>query len=64
MTRGHEQVYSDGLAPEDEGVWVDCWNCDGSGYMYHDCGEDTCCCAEPENNVTCDVCNGEGGWGQ
>jgi hypothetical protein len=41
--------------------WHDCENCE-DGYTDHDCGEDTCCCLNPENNVTCDVCDGEGGW--
>lgn len=42
--------------------WFDCWNCDEDGMMDHDCGEDTCCCLDPYNNVTCDVCKGNGGW--
>ena len=41
--------------------WVDCYNCD-EGYSGHDCGEDTCCCADPEPNVVCDICHGEGGF--
>lgn len=43
-------------------VWVDCWKCGGSGNMFHDCGEDTCCCLDPVDNVRCDICDGEGGW--
>lgn len=46
----------------DGSEWIDCWNCGGEGYSYHDCGEDTCCCLDPEDNVVCDVCGGEGGW--
>ena len=46
----------------DNGDWIDCWNCGGEGYSHHDCGEDTCCCLYPEDNVRCDVCNGRGGW--
>lgn len=42
-------------------TWVDCWNCE-DGYSHHDCGEDTCCCLYPEDNVTCDICRGRGGW--
>ena len=38
----------------------ECWNCGGEGFSSHDCGEDTCCCADPEPNVRCHVCNGEG----
>lgn len=41
--------------------WQECENCE-EGYSYHDCGEDCCCCLNPENNVICDTCNGEGGW--
>lgn len=42
-------------------MWVDCENCGGEGFSDHDCGEDSCCCLHPENNVVCDWCNGEGG---
>jgi len=42
--------------------WVTCWSCDGEGMSGHDCGEDTCCCADPVPNVPCDVCDGKGGW--
>lgn len=38
--------------------WVPCKTCDGEGFVGHDCGEDTCCCADPEMNVRCDVCLG------
>lgn len=44
------------------GDWTECWNCNGDGVSHHDCGEDTCCCLEPEDNVRCDVCHGLGGW--
>ena len=44
-----------------DAYWVDCDNCE-DGYSHHDCGEDTCCCLNPVNNVECDVCDGEGGW--
>ena len=33
-----------------------------SGYVGHDCGEDTCSCADPMENVVCDQCHGLGGW--
>jgi hypothetical protein len=39
---------------------VNCWNCGGEGYSHHDCGEDSCCCLYPEDNVTCDACQGNG----
>lgn len=42
--------------------WIECENCGGEGFVGHDCGEDSCVCLEPEDNVLCDVCNGEGGW--
>ena len=38
----------------------ECRNCAGEGYTHHDCGDDSCCCLNPENNVICHVCNGEG----
>jgi hypothetical protein len=41
--------------------WEPCWNCE-DGYTGHHCGEDTCCCKFPEDNVTCDICDGKGGW--
>jgi len=41
--------------------WVECEHCE-DGYSDHDCGEDTCCCLDPLPNVTCDICNGDGGW--
>ncbi len=47
---------------DDGGDWVECWNCGGEGTDGHDCGEDTCCCLYPEDNVTCDICKGKGGW--
>ncbi len=42
-------------------LWQECEQCE-EGYSYHDCGEDTCCCLDPQPNVVCDVCNGEGRW--
>lgn len=41
--------------------WEDCGACE-EGYAGHDCGEDTCCCLDPEPNVYCDQCGGAGGW--
>ena len=38
----------------------ECQNCGGEGVDGHECGEDTCCCLHPEDNVTCDICHGEG----
>ena len=39
-----------------------CWQCGGDGVYGHDCGEDTCCCLDPEDDDPCEVCDGEGGW--
>lgn len=39
---------------------VHCWNCGGDGYSDHDCGDDCCCCLDPEPNVPCDICLGKG----
>lgn len=41
---------------------VQCWQCGGDGVNGHDCGEDTCSCRNPKENVTCDVCDGKGSW--
>ena len=42
-------------------TWIECENCGGEGVTSHDCGEDCCCCEDPEDNVACDCCDGEGG---
>ncbi len=42
---------------------LECENCGGEGMSSHDCGEDSCCCADPDElNVRCDVCQGQGAW--
>ena len=48
-------------SPNSQKTWVECGQCE-DGYSYHDCGEDTCCCADPQPNVICDTCGGKGGW--
>lgn len=45
-----------------EVVWKDCVHCGGKGLDGHDCGEDCCCCLDPEENLRCDMCEGRGGW--
>lgn len=40
-----------------------CDDCGGTGFSHHDCGEDCCSCAAPEDNVPCSLCSGEGTWG-
>ena len=37
---------------------VACYYCGGAGFSHHDCGEDTCACLHPEDNVTCAECGG------
>jgi hypothetical protein len=44
--------------------WRECYACGGEGVYGHDCGEDTCCCLEPEDNDPCDTCRGRMGWYQ
>lgn len=39
-----------------------CEECCGDGFNGHDCGEDCCCCADPEQNIPCDTCRGTGVW--
>lgn len=42
--------------------FVECETCSGEGFDGHDCGEDTCCCLNPEENMACGICDGDGGW--
>jgi len=42
-------------------TWVHCETCE-DGLDGHDCGEDSCCCLHPEENVACGICHGRGGW--
>ncbi len=51
-----EKERDDWPMPDDE----DCPNCGGTGYSGHECGEDCCACANPEDNVICDWCQGKG----
>lgn len=39
-----------------------CGECGGEGYIVDDCFEDTCCCADPENEhelIRCPSCKTE-----
>ena len=38
----------------------ECWACGGDGVDGHDCGDDTCFCLRPEENVDCTHCHGTG----
>jgi hypothetical protein len=53
-----ENIYFDDNTEDDT-----CQRCGGAG-GYHDCGEDTCCCADPEDVnddwITCEDCGGSG----
>jgi hypothetical protein len=49
-------------SPDCDGHWHTCWNCGGEGTSGHDCGEDSCCCLDPEDDQPCQICHGEGGW--
>lgn len=44
--------------PEDDED--ECEYCGGTGFSHHDCGEDTCCCLDPEPNRRCEACGGTG----
>lgn len=52
------------MSQSEVGEWVECDVCGGTGVDGHECGEDTCACAEPEDNETCAQCYGDGGWTQ
>lgn len=41
-------------------MFESCGECGGDGVVGHDCGEDTCCCLHPEDNVACGICAGSG----
>ena len=41
--------------------FIECDSCE-EGLSYHDCGEDCCNCIDPQPNVICDNCEGNGGW--
>lgn len=43
-------------------TWWECETCGGEGYDGHDCGEDSCVCIYPEENIPCGVCAGRGGY--
>jgi hypothetical protein len=43
-------------------VREDCAMCGGDGVDGHDCGEDCCMCVDPEDNIRCDFCRGEGSY--
>ena len=45
-------------------IRVTCWNCsEEDGFcVAHECGKDSCACADPQMNVPCDVCGGKGYW--
>ncbi len=45
-----------------EGGWITCSECWGEGDV-HDCGEDCCCCSNPDEDerLTCSECLGAGG---
>ncbi len=52
----------DDVLEEDGAIWRICWDCGGERYTHHDCGEDTCMCLNPEDNVECETCEARGGW--
>lgn len=41
-------------------AWEFCPCCGGDGAQGHDCGEDSCCCIQPEENMPCQNCFGTG----
>ena len=62
-----EEYEAGEMAEEDaraRGSWVTCDDCGGEGLLGHDCGEDCCACADPDDNMPCLRCEGRGGWHQ
>jgi hypothetical protein len=45
-----------------EKMWATCWDCGGEGFTHHDCGDDTCVCLWPEDNMPCGTCGTKGGY--
>ncbi|MCP4410647.1 MAG: hypothetical protein GY807_23485 [Gammaproteobacteria bacterium] len=45
-----------------DALWRDCWMCHGASCIEHNCGDYKCHCLDPENNILCPICDGEGGW--
>jgi hypothetical protein len=65
--RPSDEMYRAGLEIDCQcarcGSSVDCAKCDcDDGFTGHECGEDTCCCLDPEPNVVCQMCWGAGVW--
>lgn len=67
--RGDDGTFADGLdyGPACEVCGCEmmherCDQCGGEGVNGHDCGDDTCCCLHPEDNMRCEQCDGQGGW--
>ena len=55
--------YEEGTCPRCKNLmeWKVCDQCEGTGLHGHECGDDTCACAEQEDNLPCDECDGKGG---
>ncbi len=55
------QTVVDAASRELNRMTDDCYNCGGEGFIDGDCtcGEDCCCCLEPDEPV-CDICEGKG----
>ena len=45
-----------GLSDHDGDDGPGCAWCEDTGYYGHDCGEDSCACLDPEENVPCKFC--------
>ena len=55
----HAYEYRCGRCGSD-GSFEDCEDCYGTGVSGHECGEDTCSCTDPEDNIICATCLGTG----
>lgn len=59
-----EQIRQEDAERKEDAVFDDedgaCYECGGSGEVPHKCFEDSCCCADPCDEI-CRACRGTGG---
>ncbi len=58
-SEGITEEFFEDVDPEDD----DCYECGGEGWIVDECFEDTCCCADPDEEhglIPCPNCNPRG----